>query len=59
MLRRRAKVDKRESDRALRDGAGIRKLRENPIFQTPRQQAKLAAWARRGGSHAGAGCSQG
>src|SRR5690606_6978674 len=41
--RRREKADKRSEDRALRDRAGIRKLRENPIFATPRRQSKVVA----------------
>ena len=38
--RRLKKVDRREKERALLDQVGIRKLRENPIFQTPRRRAR-------------------
>jgi len=38
--RRQKKVAQRESDRALLAQAGIRKLRDNPIFQTPRRRGK-------------------
>jgi len=34
---RREKNERRDSDRALLSRAGIRQLRENPIFQTPRR----------------------
>ncbi len=37
--RRLKKVERREKERALLDQAGIRQLRENPIFQTPRRRA--------------------
>ena len=35
--RRKSKIDRRETDRALLNTAGIRQLRENPIFKTPRR----------------------
>ena len=37
------KVEQREADRALLDRAGIRQLRENPIFQTPRRLGQAPA----------------
>ncbi|MFT5732693.1 MAG: NAD(P)-dependent dehydrogenase (short-subunit alcohol dehydrogenase family) [Planctomycetota bacterium] len=37
--RRLKKVERRESERALLNQAGIRQLRENPIFKTPRRRA--------------------
>ncbi|QDV06157.1 Fatty acyl-CoA reductase [Planctomycetes bacterium Poly30] len=37
--RRLKKIERRESERALLNQAGIRQLRENPIFQTPRRRA--------------------
>jgi NAD(P)-dependent dehydrogenase (short-subunit alcohol dehydrogenase family) len=37
-LLRNDKVDKRDEDRALLGRAGIRKMRENPIFRTPRRK---------------------
>ncbi|MEM8712915.1 MAG: SDR family NAD(P)-dependent oxidoreductase [Planctomycetota bacterium] len=37
--RRLKKVEKRNEERALLDRTGIRQLRENPIFQTPRRRA--------------------
>ncbi len=37
--RRLKKIERREGERALLDQAGIRQLRENPIFQTPRRRA--------------------
>ena len=37
--RRLKKVDRRDKERALLDQVGIRQLRENPIFQTPRRRA--------------------
>jgi NAD(P)-dependent dehydrogenase (short-subunit alcohol dehydrogenase family) len=40
--RRRDKAQKRDRDRALLNRAGIRKLRENPIFQTPRRTGEPA-----------------
>ncbi|MFT4624997.1 MAG: NAD(P)-dependent dehydrogenase (short-subunit alcohol dehydrogenase family) [Myxococcota bacterium] len=36
--RRQTKLGQREANEALLDQTGIRKLRENPIFQTPRRQ---------------------
>lgn len=36
--RRRKKIGAREADRALLDRTGIRQLRENPIFETPRRR---------------------
>ena len=35
-----AKNEKRKEDRAMLEKAGIRKLRENPIFQTPRRRGE-------------------
>ncbi len=37
-FRKKAKVQTREADRALLNQAGIRQLRSNPIFETPRRQ---------------------
>ncbi len=39
--RRREKIDRREHDRALLHRSEIRKLRSNPIFETPRRQGVL------------------
>lgn len=41
--RRLKKVDKKRSDRALLDLAGIRQLRANPIFETPRRKGEAEA----------------
>lgn len=40
---RKEKVEQRDADRALLDRAGIRQLRENPIFQTPRRLGQAPA----------------
>ncbi|MFT7520788.1 MAG: NAD(P)-dependent dehydrogenase (short-subunit alcohol dehydrogenase family) [Kiritimatiellia bacterium] len=40
--RKRDKIDRRQADEALLDSSGIRTLRENPIFQTPRRLAMHA-----------------
>jgi NAD(P)-dependent dehydrogenase (short-subunit alcohol dehydrogenase family) len=40
--RKHARKVKREEDQALLDQTGIRKLRSNPIFQTPRRRSKAA-----------------
>ena len=37
-LLRNEKVEKRDEDRALLSRAGIRQMRENPIFRTPRRK---------------------
>ncbi len=40
---RREKNERRDADRALLSRAGIRQLRENPIFQTPRRSGESEA----------------
>ncbi len=40
VMRKKVKVEKRVSDTALLDKCAIRKMRANPIFQTPRRQIR-------------------